>query len=361
MLVVGGGPAGLAAALAAGRMGARVMLADEQAEFGGQLLSSHDERIDGMAAADWVAAAVAELGRMPEVTLLPRTTAFGYHDHNFVELVERLTDHLGPGAPGPRQRYWKLRARQVVLAAGAIERPLVFADNDRPGIMLASAARSYANRYGVAPGDRVLLFTSNDAAYRTALDLVDAGVAIAGVVDLRPEVAGALPAALRLKGIEILAGHAVTGTSGRQRIAGATVMALNAAGDGVSGPARQIACDTLLMSGGWNPAVHLFSQCARQAPLRRPDPELRAGRAPEGLPHGRRDQWQLRERHLSRRRLRRRARGGRTKRGSGGIPAPRPPSPRTSPRKRPSARSGWCPPTARSARAASISSITRTT
>jgi len=260
VLVVGGGAAGLAAALAAGRMGARVVLADEQAEFGGQLLASRTERIEGMAAADWVDAALAELKRMPEVTLLPRTTAFAYQDHNFVELIERVTDHLGPGAQGPRQRYWKLRARQVVLASGAIERPLVFADNDRPGIMLASAGRIYANRYGVAVGERVLLFTGNDHAYRAALDLADAGVAIAAIVDLRAEAIGALPQAARAKGIEILAGHAVTATVGRQRISGVTVMPLNAAGDAVAGPARQIACDALLMSGGWNPAVHLVSQ-----------------------------------------------------------------------------------------------------
>jgi sarcosine oxidase subunit alpha len=260
VMVVGGGPAGLAAALAAGRTGARVILCDEQAEFGGQLLSNPGEIIDGKPAAEWIAATVAELGAMPEVRLLGRTTAFGYYDYNHVELIERITDHLGPNAAGPRQRLWKVRAKQVVLATGAIERPLVFADNDRPGTMLASAAQAYIHRYGVVPGHKTVLFTNNDNAYRAALDLMDAGATVAAIVDVRPEPAGALPQAARARGIELLTGHAITATQGKKRIQGVTVMALNAAGDGVGGSARRIDCDALLVSGGWNPTVHLFSQ-----------------------------------------------------------------------------------------------------
>jgi sarcosine oxidase subunit alpha len=260
LLVVGGGPAGLAAALAAGRAGARVILADEQAEFGGQLLSSPGEAIDGKPASDWVASAVAELAAMPEVMALSRTTAFGYYDYNYVALVERVSDHLGPGAPGPRQRLWRVRAKQVVLAAGAIERPLVFADNDRPGTMLASAARTYLNRYGAMAGHKAVLFTNNDGAYRAALDLLEAGASIAAIVDLRDEPKGELVQAARAKGIELLAGHAITGTRGHKRISGVKVMALNAAGDAVGGGGRQIDCDALLVSGGWNPTVHLYSQ-----------------------------------------------------------------------------------------------------
>ena len=154
VLVVGAGPAGLSAALAAGYSGARVILADEGSEFGGSLLSAA-EHIDGAPSTHWIARVRAELAAMPEVTLLPRATVFGYYDHNFLTLVERLTDHLpATDAIGPRERLWRLRAKQVVIATGAIERPLVFGNNDRPGVMLASAVSSYVNRYGVAPGRR---------------------------------------------------------------------------------------------------------------------------------------------------------------------------------------------------------------
>ena len=258
VLVVGAGPAGLAAALAAGRSGARVILADEQASLGGSLLASGEE-IEGKPATAWVVDALAELGRMPDVTLLPRTTAFGYYDQNYLTLMERVTDHLAtPPAHLPRQRLWRLRARQVVLAAGAIERPLVFADNDRPGIMLAAAVSTYVRRYGVLPGRRAVLLTNNDGAYRAALDLAEAGGTVAAIVDLRPEVSGLLVEAARARGIEVLANHAVVATSGKLRVDGVSVMPL--ARGGVFGEARVLSCDLVLQSGGWTPSVHLFSQ-----------------------------------------------------------------------------------------------------
>ena len=187
VLVVGAGPAGLMAALAAGRSGARVILVDEQPELGGALLS---EPVDHPGAA-WLRSVAAELETCPELRVLTRTTAFGYYDHNFLGLLERVTDHLpADAAPHlPRQRLWKVRARQVVLATGALERPLVFAENDRPGIMLASAARTYVNRYAVRPGRRAVVFTNNDSAYRTALDLLRAGVGVS-VIDLRADPHG---------------------------------------------------------------------------------------------------------------------------------------------------------------------------
>ena len=263
VLIAGGGPAGLAAALAAGRTGARVILADEQHEFGGSLLGAREE-INGAPATDWVAAAVEELERMPEVHLVPRGTVAAYYDHNFLTIAERLTDHLGPrgaeAATGPRQRLWKMRAKQVVLTTGAFERPLVFADNDRPGVMLADAARTYINRYGVKAGARALVFTNNDGAYAAALHLADAGVGMAGIVDLRPNPGGGLPSRARARGIEIIGGHAIVGIEGVKGVKSAEVMALDATGEGVVGAPRRIACDHILVSGGWNPAVHLFSQ-----------------------------------------------------------------------------------------------------
>ncbi len=261
VLVAGGGPAGLAAAYAAGRAGARVILADEQSELGGALLGLKAE-IGGKPAIAWVASTVEKLRGMEDVRLLSRSTVFGYYDHNYLGIAERVTDHLGPSAPPglPRQRLWKVRARQVVLATGAHERPLVFADNDRPGVMLASAAQAYVNRYAVKPGERAVVFTNNDSAYQAALELADAGVKIAALVDLRAAPEGTLVDALRDRGIEVLGGHAVVGTSGGKRVEAVEVGRLNDAADGIVGATRRIGCDLVCVSGGWNPAVHLFSQ-----------------------------------------------------------------------------------------------------
>ena len=261
VLVVGGGPAGLAAALTAGRTGARVILTDEQNEFGGALLSGHDE-IDGAPAKEWVADAATQLDAMDEVRCLPRTTVFGYYHHNFLAALERVTDHLGPQDGGglPRQRLWRIRAKRVVLATGAIERPLIFAGNDRPGVMLANAARTYVNRYAARPGRRAVLFTNNDSSYRAALDLRAAGVEVAAIVDTRPEPTGDLPADAESTGIELIAGHGVVATHGRKRLSSIEVMTLGENGREVSGEVRRIECDLLAVSGGWNPTAHLFSQ-----------------------------------------------------------------------------------------------------
>ncbi|MFQ5985055.1 MAG: sarcosine oxidase subunit alpha family protein [Alphaproteobacteria bacterium] len=261
VLVVGGGPTGLAAALAAGRAGARVLVADEQHEFGGDLLGDRAEIGDEPALA-WVEATLAELQAMEEVRLLSRSTVFGYYDHNNLGIVERVSDHLGHGAGDglPRQRLWRVRAKQVVLAAGAIERPPVFADNDRPGIMLASAARTYLNRYGVRPGSRAVVFTNNDSAYQAALDLAEGGVAVAAVVDMRVSPQGPLATRARERGIEVLGGHGIVATEGAKHVRAIEVMRLNEAGDGVDGGERRIACDLVCVSGGWNPTAHLFSQ-----------------------------------------------------------------------------------------------------
>jgi sarcosine oxidase, subunit alpha len=260
VLIVGAGPAGLAAALAAGKSGARVILAHEQHEFGGSLLGS-GSIIDDQCADAWIVKTVAELRGMKEVRLLARSTVFGYHDHNFLTICERLTDHL-PLAQriGPRERLWRVRAKQVVLATGAIERPLVFSNNDRPGIMLASAVSTYANRYGVVPGSKVVIFTNNDSAYQTAFDLADAGIAVSAIVDARAKPSGYLPAFAGRKGIEIIAGSVVIDTAGTKQIKGVDVMALDARSNEVAGSVRHLECDLLAMSGGWSPVVHLHAQ-----------------------------------------------------------------------------------------------------
>ncbi|HEX3498849.1 MAG TPA: sarcosine oxidase subunit alpha, partial [Stellaceae bacterium] len=198
---------------------------------------------------------------MPELRVLPRSTVAGYYDHNFVTIIERVTDHLPLAAPAgaPRQRLWKVRAREIVLATGAIERPLVFVNNDMPGVMLASAAQSYISRYGVRPGNRAVIFTNNDDAYGLAAALADAGITLAAIVDARD---GAVPLAedCRRRGIEVLTGHAVVAAAGGLALREVTIAPLAASGSELAGRASTITCDLLCVSGGWSPSVHLHSQ-----------------------------------------------------------------------------------------------------
>ncbi|MGY6019155.1 sarcosine oxidase subunit delta family protein [Streptomyces spinosirectus] len=249
VLIVGAGPAGLAAAAAAARTGARVILADDQPEPGGSLLGTGE-------LLDWVGEITAELETATDVRVLRRTTVFGYYDDNHLLAVERRTNHLGAAAPADvsRERVHRIRARRVVLATGAHERSLAFADNDRPGVMLAASARTYANRYGVLAGRRAVVFTTNDSAYAAALDLAAAGVDIPAIVDTRTEP-GEWAERARTAGIEVLAGHAVTGTDGEARLTSVTV-----APYGQTEGQREFTADLLLVSGGWNPVAHLFSQ-----------------------------------------------------------------------------------------------------
>ena len=263
VLVAGGGPAGLMAALTAAKSGARVILADEQNEFGGSLLASAAS-IDGMPAADWAAAAVAELRGRDDCVLLPRSTVFGYYDHNFLTIAERCAGHPdsseGPDSADARERLWRVRARQVVLAQGSLERPLVFCNNDRPGVMLASAVSTYIERYAVLPGRRAVVFTNNDSAYRAALGLARAGAEVAAIVDSRPGGGGEQGEQAQALGIPVLAGHVVTDVAGRRRVKGARIARWNGdSWENVRSSIR-IDCDLVATSGGWNPAVHLHSQ-----------------------------------------------------------------------------------------------------
>jgi len=255
VLVVGAGIAGLSAALAAAEAGAKVVLCDEQAEAGGALRFDAGVKVDGLDGYAWVQKTLARLKAIENVEVLTRTTAFGYYNHNFVGLVERVTDHIArPGRDLPRERLWQVRAKRVILATGAIERHMVFPNNDRPGIMLASAGRMYLNHYGAAVGQTVGVYTAHDSAYEAAFDLKRAGISIAAIVDVRQAPGAAVLAEARALGIDVLTGQSVVNTSGALRISSMTV-----ARNGGGSP-RKISVDALLVCAGWTPSVHLFSQ-----------------------------------------------------------------------------------------------------
>ncbi len=260
VLIIGAGPAGLAAALAAAASGERVILCDQDEEMGGALLASAAcDAINGRPAVEWLAATLAILSEASNVRLLPRTTALAYGLHNLVTLAERRTDHLPVAeARGARERQWHVRARRVVLATGAIERPLVFPNNDRPGIMLASAAQGYAARWGVRVGARVVVAVDHDSGYRAALDLADAEVSVVAIVDSRASLPPTLTAAATARGIDVIVGHAPADSRGRLRVTALGIAPVQ--GDTVGRPTRWLACDAVAMAGGWTPSLHLFSQ-----------------------------------------------------------------------------------------------------
>jgi heterotetrameric sarcosine oxidase alpha subunit len=250
VLVIGSGPAGLSAALSAGRAGARVILCEEDFLLGGRLLAER-RQIDGVSGVEWVRGIEAELASLPEVRILRRTSVFGVYDGSMYGAVERVADHLPVPPPHlPRQRFWKIHARRVVLATGAIERPIVFGGNDRPGVMMASAVRTYLNRYGVKAGARVALFTTTDDGWRTAFDLSSSGVRVEAIVDARAHVEPSLLADAKRFETQVLLGARVLGTRGRKALRRITVR---------TGEGRPVTLDvdTLAMSGGWNPNIAL--------------------------------------------------------------------------------------------------------
>jgi heterotetrameric sarcosine oxidase alpha subunit len=249
VLVVGAGAAGLSAALAAARAGARVILCDEDFALGGRLLAERGE-IDGQSTQAWVQDAVAELESLPDCRILPRTTVFGVYDGGVYAAVERVGDHLPEPAPhSPRQRLWRIVAKQAVVCAGAFERPIVFGDNDRPGVMLAGAVRTYVNRFGVTPGRSAVVFADNDDALRTATDLSDAGVGVRAIVDPRPQPSPAAQEVAANSGALYVNGI-IDGVNGAHGIKSVRIKDNH-------GAATLIDCDLLAVSGGWNPALNL--------------------------------------------------------------------------------------------------------
>lgn len=240
VLIIGAGPAGLSAALAAGRSGAQVLLCDEDSAFGGRLNAETFE-VGGMVGADWALAAVTELQGMPNVRLMNRTTVYGAFDHGIYGALERKTDHLRSSQDKPRQVSWKIYSKRAILCAGATERSIAFGNNDRPGVMLAGSVRAYANRWGVATGKQIAVLTNNDDGWRTAQDLLAAGGNVAAVVDTR-----SVDPLMQLDGVSVTMGAAVMDTAGRKALKGITL---------TNGQTLDVDC--LAVAGGWSPNVHL--------------------------------------------------------------------------------------------------------
>lgn len=240
LLVIGSGPAGLSAALAAGRSGARIILAEEDFVVGGRL-NAETLTIDGRPGSDWASDALDELSTMKNARILTRTAVYGAYDHGVFGALERRTDHLPQGGGKPRQVLWRIHCRRSILASGSIERPIAFGNNDRPGIMLAGAVRTYVNRFGVAPGKEIAVFTNNDSGWRTATDLSNKGVKVRAVIDTRDTVP-----IIALPGTEVFKSRRIVNTSGRSALRSITLS------DGT-----RLSVDCLAVAGGWNPTVQL--------------------------------------------------------------------------------------------------------
>lgn len=255
VLVVGSGPAGLGAALAAGRNAARVIVLEQDSLMGGSLLWG-EENIDGEPGNGWLERTVRTLQQRDNVTLLTNTTASAWFDHRMVIASETVSDRRETGkGEGPRQRLWKIHAREIVFATGAIEQPLVFANNDRPGIMLAGAVQQYCKRYAVEAGKRVVIATNNDSAYNVAGALMDAGIDVVAMIDARQSLAGRGAKLMRDQGITVFHNAAPLDCRGDKGVRSVSV-----ARRGSRETLATLQCDCVAMAGGWQPAVHLFTQ-----------------------------------------------------------------------------------------------------
>ncbi|MGY0399807.1 MAG: glycine cleavage T C-terminal barrel domain-containing protein, partial [Ostreibacterium sp.] len=258
VIIVGAGPAGLSAAITAAKSGQRVIIADEQEQFGGVLLSS-TQKIHGLKAMDWIAEQVTILKKYNNVTVLIKTTVFGQYDHNFMAMLERNTDDNENLGDQVRQTLWHVRAKKIILATGAIERGLSFGNNDRPGIMLASAISGYINRYAVKLGQVGAIFTNNDSAYQTAIDMQRTGMHVAAIIDVRAGGAGSIAKTVETMGIAVYKGYAVVNTFGRKGLHKFRIQGLTTDKKRFSNKQIEIHCDVLAISGGFSPAIHLHS------------------------------------------------------------------------------------------------------
>tara|TARA_E500000331_G_scaffold123909_1_gene121429 strand:+ start:279 stop:3281 length:3003 start_codon:yes stop_codon:yes gene_type:complete len=264
VLVIGSGPAGLIAASIAVQSGKKVLLVDEKPEHGGTLTGSDNEvnKINNKKPKDWINETCSNLSKNKNIKILNRTSVAAYHNYNYLIMSQNLTDHLNEDEKKDkiRQRLWKVRAKKVILATGSIERTMVFDCNDRPGIMLCSAVRKYLNYYGVKCGNNIVIFANNDDAYETAISLHNKGIKIKAIIDIRENSQGDLVKKCKDFGLKILWKHAVISTSGRKKINQVSVMKLSNNNNSVIESITKIDCDLLCVSGGYTPAVHLFTQ-----------------------------------------------------------------------------------------------------
>ncbi|MDB2546893.1 sarcosine oxidase subunit alpha family protein [Amylibacter sp.] len=273
VLIIGGGTSGLAAALEVGRSGAKVLVLEQRNTWGGRA-PVDGVFIDNQISEEWIDDAITELQSMPNVTLKNRTMGAGVYDHGWATGYESITDHM-PGKKGPRQRLWRIRAKRILTTTGAIERPLSFAGNDLPGVMLAGSVRDYLVDFGTSCGDIMVLATNNDDAYRTAIKQSEVGLKVAAILDARTSVTGELPNKAREMGIRVETGMAISKVKGSKSVSGVSICLQ--AGEGV--PLEEIKCDVVAMSGGWSPIVHLWSHCGgklnwdAENAMFRPDPE----------------------------------------------------------------------------------------
>ena len=273
VLIIGGGTSGLAAALEVGRSGAKVLVLEQKNTWGGRA-PVDGVFIDNQISEEWIDDAITELQSMPNVTLKNRTMGAGVYDHGWATGYESITDHM-PGKKGPRQRLWRIRAKRILTTTGAIERPLSFAGNDLPGVMLAGSVRDYLVDFGTSCGDIMVLATNNDDAYRTAIKQSEVGLKVAAILDARTSVTGELPNKAREMGIRVETGMAISKVKGSKSVSGVSICLQ--AGEGV--PLEEIKCDVVAMSGGWSPIVHLWSHCGgklnwdAENAMFRPDPE----------------------------------------------------------------------------------------
>ena len=258
LLVTGSGPSGLASAYAAAKNGAKVILAEDKPRFGGTLLTD-DVSIDNLSGKDWAEKIISELKSMPNVTVKNRSQVFGYYDHNMLVMFERVSDHLEKKSKfTPRQRLWYIRAKETILSTGSIERPIVFGNNDTPGIFLSAAAKEYMKVYGVLVGKKPLIFTNNDSAYETALEFKKNNVEPI-ILDTREEHSSELIDEAKSKGIDIRFSHGVIVANGYKKVKSAKIGKLNKDKNSFE-KIETVDCDCICVSGFWTPSVHLASQ-----------------------------------------------------------------------------------------------------